>query len=94
MIQLKEKGKLTSASLSAAREAYIFGCNATFCMLVACGNECSDDETLGKATRLEGADLFDVSRDMTKTTKIASENSENNWEVVGNKPQAAKDVKK
>lgn len=51
------------ASLSAARWAYMFGCRDTFCMLVAWGRECSEEDTLGKATRLEGAPLFDASRE-------------------------------
>ena len=46
---------LTLASLSAARWAYIVGWSETLCILVACGRECSEDDTLGNATRLEGA---------------------------------------
>lgn len=55
---------LTLASLSAARCAYMFGWSETLCILVACGRECSDDDTLGNATRLEGAALDAVLDDI------------------------------
>lgn len=31
-------------------------------MLVACGRECRDDDTLGNATKFDGTPLFDASR--------------------------------
>jgi hypothetical protein len=51
----------TFASLSFARCAYILGCSETFDILVARGNECSEEDTLGKATR---PFLLDASRDV------------------------------
>lgn len=37
----------------------MFGCNATLCMLVACGREWREEDTLGKAMRFEGTAFVD-----------------------------------
>jgi len=69
---------LTLASLSAARWAYMFGWSETLCILVACGRECSDDDTLGNATRLDGATLYALWVDILKYERKSGQLEESN----------------
>jgi len=53
-----ERAFCSFASLSAARFAYMFWCNETLPMCVACGKEDSAHERLGRDTSLSGDTPF------------------------------------